>query len=107
MGVQNSMEQDVHCPITFVKPPGLTCNRYQDSLRSSCVLTSRVPPPMMASSRLQLHTEDDSQQERILLEQVLTLQLARLVAPRSMPAPMNRPDALEMGTTDSHDQFPI
>ncbi|KAH3754961.1 hypothetical protein DPMN_189641 [Dreissena polymorpha] len=44
------------------EPPGLTCNRYQDSLRSSCVLTSRVPPPMMASPRLQLHTEDDSQQ---------------------------------------------
>ncbi|KAH3837275.1 hypothetical protein DPMN_110660 [Dreissena polymorpha] len=61
-GVQNYRDQDVHCPITFVQPPGLTCNRYQDSLRSSCVLTSRVPPPMMASPRLQLHTEEDSEQ---------------------------------------------
>ncbi|KAH3802849.1 hypothetical protein DPMN_156542 [Dreissena polymorpha] len=39
--------------------------------------------------------------ERILLEQVLTLQLARLVAPKSLSAPMKRPDALEMGTTDT------
>ncbi|KAH3835280.1 hypothetical protein DPMN_108629 [Dreissena polymorpha] len=29
---------------------------------SSCVLTSRVQPPMMDFPRLQLHTEDDSQQ---------------------------------------------
>ncbi|KAH3792382.1 hypothetical protein DPMN_145878 [Dreissena polymorpha] len=96
-GVQNYIDQV------------MSLHRYQDSLRSSCVLTSRVPPPMMASSRLQLHTEVNSQlvMERILLEQVLTLQLARLVAPKSLPAPMNRPDALEMGTTDSHDQFPI
>ncbi|KAH3711568.1 hypothetical protein DPMN_071239 [Dreissena polymorpha] len=106
-----------HLPALYVieshEPPGFTCNRYQDFLRSSCVLTSRVPSPMMASPRLRLHTEDDSQhsacdcRERILLEQVLTLQLARLVAPKSLPAPMNRPDALEMGTTDLHDQFPI
>ncbi|KAH3864024.1 hypothetical protein DPMN_027036 [Dreissena polymorpha] len=115
--------------------PSPLSSHLADSLRSSCVLTSRVPSPMMASPRLQLHTEDDSQhsacdvrnghsageykpahlnclvvfmcsahgkcRERILLEQVLTLQLARLVAPKSLPAPMKRPDALEMGTTDT------
>ncbi|KAH3782281.1 hypothetical protein DPMN_160194 [Dreissena polymorpha] len=39
--------------------------------------------------------------ESTLLEQVLTLQSARRVAL------MKRQDALEMGTTDSHDQFHI
>ncbi|KAH3726551.1 hypothetical protein DPMN_025810 [Dreissena polymorpha] len=44
--------------------------------------------------------------ERILLEQVLTLQLARLVAPKSLPAPMKgqMPWRWEPLT---HDQFPI
>ncbi|KAH3835279.1 hypothetical protein DPMN_108628 [Dreissena polymorpha] len=45
--------------------------------------------------------------ESTLLEQVLTPQSARRVAPKSLPALMKRQDALEMGTTDSHDQFPI
>ncbi|KAH3875753.1 hypothetical protein DPMN_039029 [Dreissena polymorpha] len=41
--------------------PSPLSSHLADSLRSSCVLTSRVPSPMMASPRLQLHTEDDSQ----------------------------------------------
>ncbi|KAH3829777.1 hypothetical protein DPMN_103005 [Dreissena polymorpha] len=63
--------------------------------------------------RLQLHTEDDSQQSACDVrnghsaDEYKPAHLYCLLAPKSLQALMRRPDALEMGTTDSHDQFPI